>query len=296
MYLNLQVPKLQYPAGSAHFLIKHRGRRFASSALMYPMSKKLVTSIESFAQREGIELVTVSPGQRKEDVAEKYLKAFEGEEGVRFIGKAQEKSMTMRTQRRYNAQTGAPCPHLFKRTSMVNQSYFYAVDKDFGPFFIKFSSYLPYNGKLRAGPTSQWAGVFRADYRRQPRPRASRPYRTDLRPARHTTYFRTFPQPCDHPRRHSLAALRLQAQSHQAVPQGGPSTTNRDHDQQQPRLRDRQATAQPLRTPEGRLRSQSATGERPRDQSRLHARRRSVPEHPSTHGRRRPARKCVAFR
>jgi hypothetical protein len=31
---------------------------------------------------------------------------------------------------------------------MVNQYYFYAVDKDFGPFFLKFSSYFPYNGKL----------------------------------------------------------------------------------------------------------------------------------------------------
>ena len=31
---------------------------------------------------------------------------------------------------------------------MVNQYYIYAVDRDFGPFFIKFSSYFPYNGRL----------------------------------------------------------------------------------------------------------------------------------------------------
>jgi hypothetical protein len=31
---------------------------------------------------------------------------------------------------------------------MVNQYYFYCVDQDFGPFFIKFCSYFPYNGKL----------------------------------------------------------------------------------------------------------------------------------------------------
>jgi hypothetical protein len=30
----------------------------------------------------------------------------------------------------------------------VNQFYFYAVDADFGPFFLKFSSYFPYNAKL----------------------------------------------------------------------------------------------------------------------------------------------------
>ncbi len=31
---------------------------------------------------------------------------------------------------------------------MVNQYYFYAVDEDFGPFFLKFCSYFPFNAKL----------------------------------------------------------------------------------------------------------------------------------------------------
>ena len=31
---------------------------------------------------------------------------------------------------------------------MVNQYYVYCVDRDFGPFFMKFSSYFPYNAKL----------------------------------------------------------------------------------------------------------------------------------------------------
>ena len=34
------------------------------------------------------------------------------------------------------------------RTAMVNHYYFYCVDEDFGPFFIKFCSYFPYTGKL----------------------------------------------------------------------------------------------------------------------------------------------------
>jgi hypothetical protein len=33
-------------------------------------------------------------------------------------------------------------------TAMVNQFYIYAVDEDFGPFFLKFSSYFPYTGRL----------------------------------------------------------------------------------------------------------------------------------------------------
>jgi hypothetical protein len=31
---------------------------------------------------------------------------------------------------------------------LVNQFYVYAVDRDFGPFFLKFNSYFPYNAKL----------------------------------------------------------------------------------------------------------------------------------------------------
>ncbi len=148
MYLNLYIPMLQRPEGAAHFFLKHRGYRFASSALMSPMSRKFVSAIESFARREGVDVVKFSPKQRKEDVAKSYLDGFEAEEGVLFIGKAQEKTATIRTERRYNAQTGAPYPNLYRTTAMVNQYYFYAVDRDFGPFFIKFSSYFPYNGKL----------------------------------------------------------------------------------------------------------------------------------------------------
>jgi hypothetical protein len=31
---------------------------------------------------------------------------------------------------------------------MVNQYYWYCLDRDFGPFFLKFASYFPYNAKL----------------------------------------------------------------------------------------------------------------------------------------------------
>ena len=31
---------------------------------------------------------------------------------------------------------------------MVNHFYFYCLDDDFGPFFLKFCSYFPYNAKL----------------------------------------------------------------------------------------------------------------------------------------------------
>lgn len=148
MYLNLYVPMLQTEGGIAHFFRKHRGHQFASSALMEPMTRKFVASMEAFAKREAVDLLTFERKQRKEDVAKAYLAEFTAEEGVLFIGKAQEKTRAVRTRRRHNPNTGASYADLYMTTALVNQYYVYCVDKDFGPFFIKLSSYFPYNGKL----------------------------------------------------------------------------------------------------------------------------------------------------
>lgn len=148
LYLNLYVPILQAEPGVAWFWRHHRGKPFVSSALMAPMSRAFVEGIEAFAAREGIDLVTFRKRERKEDVAAKYLADFRGDEGVLFIGKAQEKASVIRTEKRRNPKTGAPYPWLVKSTAMVNQFYIYGVDCDFGRFFLKFSSYFPYNGKL----------------------------------------------------------------------------------------------------------------------------------------------------
>ena len=53
-----------------------------------------------------------------------------------------------RTVKRRCAETGRTYPWLMKSTAMVNHYYFYCVDKEFGPFFIKFCSYFPYNARL----------------------------------------------------------------------------------------------------------------------------------------------------
>jgi len=87
-------------------------------------------------------------GERKDDVMAERLKKFSAEEGIVFIGKAQEKAPVFRTEGRRNPRTGQSYPWIVKSTAMVNQYYIYAVDRDFGPFFLKFCSYFPYNGKL----------------------------------------------------------------------------------------------------------------------------------------------------
>jgi len=148
MYLNVYVPGLQYESGVAAFFRSHRGQLFASSALMAPMSKAFVAAIDAFVGEHALPLITFEKGQRKDDVMAAHLARFTDDEGILFVGKAQEKAAVCRTEKRRNPQTGQPYPWLVRSTAMVNHYYFYSVDRDFGPFFLKFCSYFPYNAKL----------------------------------------------------------------------------------------------------------------------------------------------------
>lgn len=148
MYLNAYVPGLQYESGVAAFFRRHRGQPFASSALMDPISKAFVAAIHAFVHAQGVPLITFEKGQRKDDVMAEHLTRFTAPEGVVFVGRAQEKTPVVRTEKRRNPVTGQAYPWLVRSTAMVNHFYFYAVDGDFGPFFLKFGTYFPYNGKL----------------------------------------------------------------------------------------------------------------------------------------------------
>ncbi len=148
MYLNVYVPALQRAGGIASFFRFHRGHQFASSALMDPITKDFIASMEQFAKQQNLPLVTFEKKQRKDDVAAAYRRQFQGQEGVLFIGKAQEKAPVFRTERRRNEKTGATYPWLVRSSAMVNHFYVYCMDRDFGPFFLKFCTYFPYNAKL----------------------------------------------------------------------------------------------------------------------------------------------------
>jgi hypothetical protein len=148
MYLNVYVPRLQHAGGVVGFFRYHRGQPFVSSVLMQPMSHDFVRAIERFAQQQAVPLITFAKGQRKDDVAAEYRARATRDDGVLFIGKAQEKASVFRTEKRRNPQSGQSYPWIVRSTAMVNQYYFYALDQDFGPFFLKFNSYFPYTAKL----------------------------------------------------------------------------------------------------------------------------------------------------
>ena len=151
IYLNVYVPKLQYPSGVATFLRYHRGAQYASSVLLQPISDAFVSKMDAFTTTHQIPVITFRKGQRKDDLAKAALAAFTtagGTEGVLFVGKAQEKTPVIRTEKRQNPRTGRPYPWLVWSTAMVNHWYWYAVDRDFGPFFLKVCTYFPYTVKV----------------------------------------------------------------------------------------------------------------------------------------------------
>ena len=154
MYLNLYQPRLQHGAGIAAFFVGHRGYRFASSALMAPMTTAFTANISHFIAARGLDLVRFAPGQRKDQVTAGYLQRAELDgrglvpAQVLYAGVAQEKQKVFRTSKRRNPVTGATYPWLVPSTAVVNQYYFYCVDEEFGPVCVKFSSYFPYTGRL----------------------------------------------------------------------------------------------------------------------------------------------------
>jgi len=148
LYLNVYQPKLQLERHVFQFLREQRGQGALSSRCFAGMTQAFVGGIEAYAKQKAVPLISFGRKQRKEEVAAQYRSKYSGGEGIVFIGKAQEKARTFRTEGRVNTTTGQTYPWLVSSTAMVNQYYFYGLDDDFGPFFLKFSSYFPYGAKL----------------------------------------------------------------------------------------------------------------------------------------------------
>jgi hypothetical protein len=148
LYLHAYIPKLQHEQGAAFFFRGHRQQIVASSALMAPMSRSFVAALDRFAVENKVPVVLFQKGQRKDDIMKERLQKLSATEGVVFIGKAQEKASVYRTEKRHSAKTDKSYVWLVRSTAMVNHYYIHAVDHDFGPFFLKFCTYFPFNAKL----------------------------------------------------------------------------------------------------------------------------------------------------
>jgi hypothetical protein len=147
MYCNVYVPQLQHAGGLIGYIQRQLGLPIASTAPLGKVTDAFAAAMRRFARDQQVPWVDFVKGQRKDDVMHDHLAGFDREEGVLFIGRAQEKTLLFRTERRRDAHGGS-YPWIVRATGVVNQFYVYAVDADFGPFFLKFCSYFPYNAKL----------------------------------------------------------------------------------------------------------------------------------------------------
>jgi hypothetical protein len=147
MYCNVYVPQLQYAAGLVGYVHRQLALPIASTAPLARITEALDKAVHRFARDHRLPWVDFAKGQRKDDVMHEHLARFTGTEGVLFVGRAQEKTKLFRTEKRRDAN-GDSYPWIVASTGLVNHFYFYCVDTDFGPFFVKFCSYFPYNAKL----------------------------------------------------------------------------------------------------------------------------------------------------
>lgn len=147
MYLNVYQPRLQFARGLVGYVHRHLGLPIASTAPLAKISDRFTRAVHRFAESKGIPWVDFVKGERKDDVMQERLRHFTAAQGVVFIGRAQEKNTVFRTEKRRHPD-GVSYPWIVRSTGIINQFYFYCVDADFGPFFIKFSSYFPYTAKL----------------------------------------------------------------------------------------------------------------------------------------------------
>ena len=132
----------------AHYLREVCGFPVPSSVLLGRHSQRFVTVIKRYVRKHRIDLLHFRRGERKDDRAQDYLRRCSGRARVLFVGVAQEKAHVVRTCQRRKPNSDSTYPWLMPSTAYVNYYYFYLVDEDFGPLFIKFCSYFPFNAKL----------------------------------------------------------------------------------------------------------------------------------------------------
>jgi hypothetical protein len=146
IYLNVYVPNLQTSGQVAWFMKEHLGMPIPSPAIMTKIGDRFRKAVRDFAATNDIPVVPFNKGDRHIDVMRPYLDAA-STPGVVAIGTAQEFQPVF-TASRNKTSNGAPSFNFTKTDRRVSVFYFYIVDAEFGPAFIKLCSYFPYPGKV----------------------------------------------------------------------------------------------------------------------------------------------------
>jgi hypothetical protein len=154
LLLNAYVPSLQVGGQVSRFITGHLGKPIASAAVLGSIGNRFRNEVKRFADAQEIPILKLKGpdrsrwDDRKLDHVRPYLDAAERERrfGVVAIVAGQEFAwvFSARTHRRGKALWF----EFFREQRRVGVYYFYVLDPDFGPAFIKICTYFPYPAQV----------------------------------------------------------------------------------------------------------------------------------------------------
>lgn len=155
LYLNAYVPNLQVGGQVTGFFTRHRGDPIPSPALMEKNGNRFRAAVKAFATEYGIPVLRLCKpdrsrwDDRKLDHVRPYLDQAEakGRCGVVAIVATQEFQRVFSAKNR-STKPGVVNYEFVKEDRRVGTYYFYVLDADFGPSFIKICTYFPYPAKV----------------------------------------------------------------------------------------------------------------------------------------------------
>ena len=155
LYLNAYVPNLQVGGQVIRFLHGHLGYEIPSPALLAPIGNRFRREVKRFAAEREIPILALKKpdrsrwDDRKLDHVRPYLEAAErdGRFGVVAIVACQEFQWVI--SGRNQAPLGKAVRFdFFRQERRVGVYYFYVLDPEWGPGFIKICTYFPYPAKV----------------------------------------------------------------------------------------------------------------------------------------------------
>ena len=155
LYLNAYVPNLQVGGQVINFFTRHLGNPIPSPVLMARIGNRFVREVKAFAEAEGVPILRLKKpdrtrwDDRKLDHVRPYLELAEreGRFGVVAIVAAQEFQWVFGGRDRSDTP-GVYSFKFEKAERRVGVYYFYVLDREFGPGFIKICTYFPYPAKV----------------------------------------------------------------------------------------------------------------------------------------------------
>jgi hypothetical protein len=155
IYLNAYVNKLQVQGQVAYFLRDHLGNPVPSPALFEQIGNRFRAAVRAFAKDNVIPVLRLNApdrtrwDDRKIDHVQPHLDqaARRGRTGVVAIVAAQELAWVW-SGKKCDPKPGQSRFAFVKTRRQCTAYYFYVLDADFGPGFIKIVSYFPYPAKV----------------------------------------------------------------------------------------------------------------------------------------------------